>query len=74
MHATTIFMADQKYMAATRRMHLVSAFMQIQKLWQVLRVFIAYTQILDDIFVFIACAQKLDVSYHTEHKSLYKVA
>jgi hypothetical protein len=39
-----------------------------------MRVFIACTQILDDIFVFIACAQKMYDMSHTEHKFLYKAA
>jgi hypothetical protein len=43
-----IFMADLNHMATTRHMHVVSIFMQIQKLWQVLTVSIAFTQILND--------------------------
>ena len=39
------------------RMHAVSIFMQIPKLWQVVRVFIAYAQILDDIFIYTVRAQ-----------------
>jgi hypothetical protein len=40
------------------RMHAVSIFMQIQKLWQIVIVFIACAQILDDIFVSTARMQK----------------
>jgi hypothetical protein len=40
------------------RMHAVSIFMQIQKLCQIVGVFIVCVQILDDIFVSIAHAQK----------------
>jgi hypothetical protein len=39
-------------------MHAVSIFMQIQKLWQIVGVSIACVQILDNIFVSTACAQK----------------
>jgi hypothetical protein len=39
-------------------MHAVSIFMQIQKLWQIVKVFIACTQILDDIFVYTTRMQK----------------
>jgi hypothetical protein len=35
----------------------VSMFMQIQKLWQIVGVFIARAQILDDIFISTACPQ-----------------
>jgi hypothetical protein len=39
-------------------MYAVSIFMQIQKLWQIMGVSIAYTLVLDDIFVYTACMQK----------------
>jgi hypothetical protein len=41
-------------------MHEVSIFMQIQKLWQIVGVFIACAQILDDIFVSTAHMQKIE--------------
>jgi hypothetical protein len=41
------------------RMHAVSIFMQIQKLWQSVEVSVACAQILDDIFVSTARAQKI---------------
>jgi hypothetical protein len=40
-------------------MHAVSIFMQIQKLWQSVEVSVACAQILDDIFVSTARAQKI---------------
>jgi hypothetical protein len=39
-------------------MHADSIFMQIQKLWQIVIVFIACAQILDDKFVYTARMQK----------------
>jgi hypothetical protein len=56
------------------RMYAVSIFMQIQKLWQIVGVSIAYTQVLDDIFVYTARMQKKDDMIYVEHKFLYKVA
>jgi hypothetical protein len=41
-------------------MHVVPIFMQIQKLWKVLRVSIACAQILNDIFVPTSYTQKKD--------------
>jgi hypothetical protein len=38
------------------------------------RVFIAYAQILDGIFVSTTHAKKLDDMSHTEHKFLYKLS
>jgi hypothetical protein len=55
-------------------MHTVFIFMQIQILWQIVRVSIVCAQILNDIFVFTSFAQNLDGRYPAEHKSLYKVA
>jgi hypothetical protein len=55
-------------------MHAVSIFIQIQKLWQIIGVFIVCTQILDDIFVSTIRAQKMDGMSHAEYKFLYKVA
>jgi hypothetical protein len=52
------------------RMNAISIFMQIPKLWHVVRVFIACTQILDDIFIYTARAQKMDGTYHAKHKNL----
>jgi hypothetical protein len=40
-------------------MHAVFIFIQIQKLWQIMGVFIACTQILDYIFISTARAQKI---------------
>jgi hypothetical protein len=40
-------------------MHAVSIFMQIQKLWQIVRVFNACAQILDYIFLDTTRAQKI---------------
>jgi hypothetical protein len=54
-------------------MHVISIFMQIQKLWQIVGVFIACAQILDDIFVSTSRAQKMDDMSHAEHNFLYKV-
>jgi hypothetical protein len=45
-----IFMSGPKNMATTIRMHWIPTFMQIRKLWQVMKVFIACMQILNDIF------------------------
>jgi hypothetical protein len=39
-------------------MHMISIFIQIQKLWQIVGVSIACTQILDYIFLSSLCAQK----------------
>jgi hypothetical protein len=41
-------------------MHAVPIFMQIQKLWQVVEVSIAYAQILNGIFIPTAYTQKMD--------------
>jgi hypothetical protein len=41
------------------RIHAVSIFMEIQKLWQIVEVFIACVKILDDIFVSTAHMQKI---------------
>jgi hypothetical protein len=41
-------------------MHAVSIFIQIQKLWQIVGVSIACTQILDYIFLSSAHAQKIE--------------
>jgi hypothetical protein len=46
-------------------MHAVSIFMQIQKIWQIVRVFIVCAQILDYIFLSTTCAQKMDDMSHT---------
>jgi hypothetical protein len=50
------------------RMHVVSIFMEIQKLCQVVWVSIACTQILDYIFVSSTHAQKMDDMSHVENK------
>jgi hypothetical protein len=55
-----ILMACLKNMATSRQMHVVPIFMQIQKLWKVLRVSIACAQILNDIFVPTSYTQKKD--------------
>jgi hypothetical protein len=45
-----------------------------KKLWQIMRVSIAYTQILDYIILYTVRAKKLDDMSHREHKFLYNVA
>jgi hypothetical protein len=55
-------------------MYVVSIFIQIQKLWQIVGVSIACVQILDYIFLSIASAQKMNDMSHIEHKFLYNVA
>jgi hypothetical protein len=55
-------------------MHAVSTFMQIQKLWQIVRVSIACVQTLDDILVPQHTRKKFDDTSHTEHKLLYKLS
>jgi hypothetical protein len=54
-------------------MHVISIFIQIQKLWQITGVSIACAQILDYIFLSSSCMQKLDGMSHIEHKFLYNV-
>jgi hypothetical protein len=57
-------------MATTRHMHAVLIFIQIQKLWQVVGVFIECTLILNEIFVSTTYTQKLDGWYRAKHISL----
>jgi hypothetical protein len=51
MLAVLFFMTDPINMATTIRMHSISIFMKIQKLWQVVVVSIVCGQILDVIFI-----------------------
>jgi hypothetical protein len=57
-------------MAITRLIHVVPIFMQIQKLWQVVGVSIACTQILNDIFVPTTYSQKLNGWCRAMYKAL----
>jgi hypothetical protein len=57
-----------------KQVHVVSIFMQVQKLWQIVGVSIARAKILDDIFVSTARMEKKDDMVYIEPKFLYKIA
>jgi hypothetical protein len=57
-------------MVATNCMHTLPIFLMDPIIMAVVRVFIACTQILNDIFVLTSCTQKLDDMHRTKHKIL----
>jgi hypothetical protein len=66
-----IFMADPKKHGS--RMHVVSIFIQIQKVMENCGSFHCMRANFDYIFLSTAHAQKLNDMSHTEHKFLYNV-